>query len=84
MLRTKNKYNFQWEWCDQCEDWFIRCPKCGNNSCNGGSGEVDGEDCDVCSLSHSYQSLAEDRESIKKPAYVPSDEKQKKRIFLVD
>ena len=81
-MRVKAKFNFQWEWCSDCDAWFIRCPKCGNNCCNGGWGNVDGEDCDVCSLSYSYQSLAE--ETNKQPQYVPSDKEQAKRIFIVD
>lgn len=24
------------------------CGKCGNNTCNGGYGEIDGKDCDQC------------------------------------
>ena len=34
------------EWCHQCRSWYIECPRCGNNSCNGGAGE-DGK-CPVC------------------------------------
>ena len=34
------------EWCSLCKTWYIECPRCGNNSCNGGSGE-DGK-CPVC------------------------------------
>ena len=34
------------EWCDACKSWFVRCPRCGNNTCNGGSGE-DGK-CPLC------------------------------------
>jgi len=34
------------EWCSVCNAWYIECPRCGNNSCNGGSGE-DGK-CPVC------------------------------------
>ena len=65
-----------------CKVWFIRCSKCGNNCCNAGWGEVDGEECDVCPLCYSYQSLAD--ETGKAPSYEPYDEKQKKRIFIVN
>ena len=27
-----------WGMCDQC-GWFVRCAYCGNNCCNGGSGD---------------------------------------------
>lgn len=33
------------EHCEIC-GWFVRCPKCGNNSCNASIG-LDGQ-CDVC------------------------------------
>jgi len=39
-----------WDWCEMCEKAFIRCPKCGNNSCNGGYGEIDGIKCNVRAL----------------------------------
>lgn len=38
----------RWEYCDLCEHEVVICGKCGNNSCNGGSGTVDGEPCDEC------------------------------------
>jgi len=34
------------EYCGTCKSWFVRCPRCGNNSCNGGYGE-DGK-CPIC------------------------------------
>lgn len=49
---------------------FVRCPKCGNNCCSGGFGEVTeeglpkaklgdkGVTCDVCNLCYQYQDLA--------------------------
>lgn len=39
---------FKWKYCPHCDAMYIECPKCGNNSCNAGRGEVDGEPCDVC------------------------------------
>ena len=27
------------KWCSLCNTWYIKCPRCGNNSCNGGYGE---------------------------------------------
>ena len=43
-----------------CEAAFIRCPKCGNNTCNGGYGQIDGVKCDVCPLAYQYQDLADE------------------------
>lgn len=37
-----------WEYCDHCEASFLRCPKCGINTCSGGYGEVDGVECNLC------------------------------------
>ncbi len=46
--------SFKIEKCELC-GWFVRCPKCGNNSCNGGFGEVDGKECDVCNVAYVIQ-----------------------------
>jgi uncharacterized protein (DUF983 family) len=46
---------FTRQWCELCERWTVICPKCGNNCCNGGHGEVAGEPCDVCGLAHQHQ-----------------------------
>lgn len=49
---------FTVEWCELCGCHFVRCPKCGNNSCNAGYGTLDsGETCDVCPLAYQYQEL---------------------------
>lgn len=37
-----------WEYCDLCEHDVVICGKCGNNTCNGGHGTVDGKECDEC------------------------------------
>ena len=37
-----------WSYCDHCEHDVVICGKCGNNTCNGGYGEVDGEQCHAC------------------------------------
>ena len=34
-----------------CDAPFIRCPACGNNSCNGGCGE----DCKICLYVHGFE-----------------------------
>ncbi len=52
---------FKIEYCKACETDMIICPKCGNNCCNGGSGKVNGEPCDVCSLAYQYQQLVWDK-----------------------
>jgi CRISPR/Cas system-associated protein Cas10 (large subunit of type III CRISPR-Cas system) len=49
---------FEWELCVHCGVYMIRCPKCKNNCCNGGYGEIDEITCDVCSLAYQYQSIA--------------------------
>ena len=37
-----------WEYCDLCGHDIVICGKCGNNTCNGGYGTVDGKECDAC------------------------------------
>lgn len=37
-------------WCDVCIGKYVECPRCGNNTCNGGHGE-DGK-CPVCSIAY--------------------------------
>jgi len=49
---------FTWEFCEMCGAYFIRCPKCGNNCCNGGCGEINGVQCDVCELCYQFQELS--------------------------
>lgn len=66
-----NDLNFEWDWCWTCMNAFVRCPKCGNNSCNSGSGAFtkDGKKthwgcddafviCDVCDKSYEVQHKA--------------------------
>jgi len=46
---------FRWAWCPTCECYMVRCPKCGMNSCSGGSGTLpDGSKCDMCKATHAY------------------------------
>ena len=34
------------QWCNLCHGIYVECPKCGNNSCNGGYGTLpNGEKC---------------------------------------
>jgi len=45
--------SFKVEWCESCGGIFVRCPKCGNNSCNGGYGrDEDDKECDVCPIAY--------------------------------
>jgi len=50
---------FKWGWCDQCDRAVIVCPKCGNESCSGVRGEVNGKPCDVCELCGQYEEVCE-------------------------
>lgn len=31
---------FWWGWCNLCDCAYLECPKCNNNSCNGGHGVI--------------------------------------------
>lgn len=42
-------------YCDVCERKIIICGKCGNNCCNGGYGEIDGEKCTDCPSAYEEQ-----------------------------
>ena len=44
-------------YCSACRSYYIRCPQCGNNSCNGGRGN-DGK-CDLCSKIYELQDKIE-------------------------
>jgi hypothetical protein len=60
--------SFQIERCEIC-GWNVKCPKCGNNSCNGGCGKMDkdgkalpwntddkdAQDCDMCDFAYVVQ-----------------------------
>lgn len=43
------------KWCNLCDAFFVKCPRCGNNTCNGGSGEdkesPDGK-CQICNIAY--------------------------------
>lgn len=39
------------KWCRVCGVWYIKCPRCGNNTCNAGYGEdltKSDKKCEVC------------------------------------
>ena len=46
-------------YCDTCERDALRCPKCGNNDCNGGYGEINGEKCDLCPAVYDLSEFAD-------------------------
>ncbi len=48
---------FETKYCPSCEAEYIKCPKCGNNTCNGTYGEVNGVECDICELAYQYDAL---------------------------
>jgi len=41
---------FTINWCDVCQTVYIECPRCHNNTCNGGHGE-DGN-CPICTIAY--------------------------------
>lgn len=43
-----NEVSHKWEYCGHCKHEVVICGKCGNNTCNGGHGTVDGKECDAC------------------------------------
>lgn len=38
--------------CEHCERDVVICHKCGNNTCNGGYGTLEGKDCPHCSMAY--------------------------------
>ena len=42
----------RWEFCDHCDHDVVICGKCGNNTCNGGYGTIDGKECDECNSAY--------------------------------
>jgi hypothetical protein len=46
-------------WCTACQRYSFLCGKCGNNSCNGGSGKLlDGSPCDQCESAYQQDMAA--------------------------
>ena len=77
--KEKKVFKFTWEYCEACDAMFVRCPKCGNNCCNGSFGKITKDkglptrkwdntvkDCDVCNLAYMYQQLAEEAKRVPK------------------
>ena len=48
---------FKIDWCTICETHFIICPRCGNNTCNGGYGE-NGK-CTLCPIAYELHAKLE-------------------------
>lgn len=49
--------DLSWGYCNTCEKAYLKCVKCGNNSCNGCYGELeDGTQCDLCQAVYAIQS----------------------------
>jgi hypothetical protein len=57
-MKKPTEMQFKWHWCTACNCACILGPKCGNNTCNGGYGEVDGKKCDICPLSYQFDQFA--------------------------
>ena len=53
---------YKWCWCSHCMCSMIVCLKCGNPTCNGCYGEVDGKQCNMCKQAYQYT-----KEGYKKP-----------------
>ena len=68
------------KWCSLCKCWFIKCPRCGNNSCNGGSGE-DGK-CPVCLIVYKLKDSISMKTSLLLTKLVEPDAKQKAKKRL--
>lgn len=41
-------------WCKMCECYMVLCNVCGQNTCSGGYGEVNGERCTSCPDAYAY------------------------------
>lgn len=57
----KDNLGFDWGWCNHCDAPFVRCSKCGNNCCNGGTQKLpNGEPCG-CDEAYAHQDLCKQR-----------------------
>jgi hypothetical protein len=77
--KEEKVFKFTWEYCGHCQGMFVRCPMCGNNCCNSGSGKVKslyeptwmndpkGKHCPVCNLAYQYQDLSYQTKTAPKP-----------------
>lgn len=59
-MRTLNKFGHYWAFCTHCDGPMVICGNCGNNCCNGGSGEYDdGSKCQICLDAYDFQALGQ-------------------------
>lgn len=90
--QPKFVFKFTWAYCGHCECMYVICPKCGNNCCNAGFGEVTeaglpkerlgdkGKTCDVCNLAYQYQHLAWKTKTAPKPTKRDLERAKKAKI----
>jgi hypothetical protein len=65
---------YTWHWCSTCKCHYVRCPKCGNNCCNGMYGRLFGKECDECYAAYEYQETHEE-ERLSQPMPQPGEAK---------
>jgi hypothetical protein len=49
----KNDEGHKLTFCTHCDYYMITCAVCGNNTCNGTSGIIDGQACQSCESAYS-------------------------------
>ena len=49
---TSEIVKHEWSYCLLCRCNTVICGKCGNNTCNGGSGEINKNPCTSCLEAH--------------------------------
>ena len=60
MIKSKHSVAF----CELCDTNMVICATCGNNCCNGGSGQVDGKTCPDCDEAYEHQKIMWDNGDI--------------------
>jgi hypothetical protein len=65
----------RWSFCDHCDGPMVLCGKCGNNTCNGGYGEVLGVLCDACPSAYDL---------MKNGTPPPLSLEEARRVYLAD
>lgn len=53
MIKSKHILSY----CQLCRSDIVRCATCHNNCCNGGYGQVNGENCTDCPDAYDMQDL---------------------------
>jgi rRNA maturation protein Nop10 len=59
--------SFKITWCPTCRVFFVECPRCGNNTCNGGYGEKG--KCPVCPKAYDLNDKINEHEDVTKAVY---------------